>query len=93
MKLTDGGHLRDAMETPTELEDAAGSQDEVTISRREYDDETVIVVDFGPVDGEPTLDVVGDTAIVVFDGRQLEFELPADANEVTVNDGVLTISE
>lgn len=81
------------METPTELEAAAGEQDEIIISRREYEGETIIAVDFGPVSGNPTVDVVGDTAIVVLNDRQLEFQIPADASEVTVNDGILTIKE
>lgn len=81
------------METPTELRDVAGAQDDVTITRRDYEGETVIAVDFGPVTDEPSLDVVGDTAIVVFDGRQLEFDVPPDAKEVTLNGGVLTIRD
>lgn len=80
------------METPTELEAAAESQEEITISRREYDDETTIAVDFGPIAGSPSVDVVDDTAIVVVGGKQYEFAVPSDADEVTVNDDILTIS-
>jgi hypothetical protein len=40
-----------------------------------------------------TVDVVDNTAIVVVDGQQLEFDVPAEASEVTVNDGILTIEE
>lgn len=79
------------METPSELEAAAGDRDDVTITTREYDDEQVIAVDFGPTGDEPSLDVVDETAIVVVGDQQFEFDVPADANEVTVNDGVLTI--
>lgn len=79
------------METPPALEDAAGERDEVTIGRREYDDATIIAVDFGPRAGEPAVDVVGDTAIVVVDGKQFEFDVPADADDVVVNGGILTI--
>ncbi|ADD07162.1 uncharacterized protein Nmag_3612 (plasmid) [Natrialba magadii ATCC 43099] len=79
------------METPPELEAAAGEQDEITITNRQYDDEQVIAVDFGQVAGEPTLDTVGETAIVVIDGTQFEFGIPTDANEVKMNDGILTI--
>ncbi len=79
------------METPPELEAAAGERGDVVITNREYDDESVIAVDFGSVAGEPSVDVVGKTAIVVVDGRQLEFDVPAGADEVTVNDGILTI--
>lgn len=79
------------METPPELEAAAGEQDEITITNRQYDEEQVIAVDFGRVSGEPTLDIVGETAIIVVDGSQFEFGIPADADEVKVNDGILTI--
>lgn len=79
------------METPPELKDVAGDEDDITISNREYEDESVIAVDFGPVSGEPSVDVVGGTAIVTVDGEQFEFDVPSGASDVTVNDGVLTI--
>ncbi|WP_436346467.1 DUF7127 family protein [Natronorubrum sp. FCH18a] len=79
------------METPPELETAAGDREEITITKREYDGEQVIAVDFGPTGDTPSLDVVDGTAIVVVDGTQLEFDVPADATDVTVNDGILTI--
>ena len=79
------------METPTELEDVAGEEDEILMQEREYDGETEIVVDFGSVAGTPSLDVVGDTAIVVAGDEQFEFHVPEDATDVTVNEGVLTI--
>ncbi|ARS89672.1 DUF7127 family protein [Natrarchaeobaculum aegyptiacum] len=79
------------METPPELEAAASEREEITITKREYDDEQIIAVDFGPVVGEVELDVVDDTAIVVAGDRQLEFDVPPDADDVTVNDGILTI--
>ncbi|OIB58025.1 DUF7127 family protein [Natrialba sp. SSL1] len=81
------------METPPELEAAAGEQDEITITNRQYDEEQVIAVDFGQVAGQPTLDIVGETAIVVIDGAQFEFGIPTDANEVKINDGILTIRD
>lgn len=79
------------METPPELEAAAGDRDEITISNREYDDESVVAVDFGPTGEKPAVDVVGKTAIVTVGDRQFEFDVPADATDVTVNDGILTI--
>lgn len=81
------------METPPELEAAAGEQDEIAITNREYDEENVIAVDFGPIAGEPTLDIADGTAIVVVDGKHYEFDIPSDASDVTVNDGVLTITD
>ncbi|PGF18038.1 hypothetical protein CP556_19345 [Natrinema sp. CBA1119] len=79
------------METPPELKDVAGDGDEITISNREYDDESVIAVDFGPTGEHPSVDVVDDTAIVTVGGRQFEFDVPTEASDVIVNDGVLTI--
>lgn len=81
------------METPPELRDAAGDQEGVTIAERDQDGESVIAVDFGPLGGEPSLDVVGDTAIVVVGDQQFEFDVPEGATEVTVNDSILTIRE
>lgn len=80
------------METPPELEAAAG-REEITIAEREYADEQLIAVDFGTVAGEVALDVTDETAIVVVDGNQFEFEVPSDADDVTVNDGILTITK
>ncbi|WP_226482884.1 DUF7127 family protein [Natrinema amylolyticum] len=79
------------METPPELRDAAGGEDEITISNREYEDESVIAVDFGPTGEKPSVDVVGETAIVTVGENQFEFDVPAGASDVTVNDGILTI--
>ena len=85
-------HQYRRMETPPELEAAAGETTDITITNREYEDESIIAVDFGPTGETPTVDIVGDTAIVAIDGEQFEFAVPADANDVTVNDGILTIS-
>ncbi|WP_129112671.1 DUF7127 family protein [Halegenticoccus tardaugens] len=79
------------METPRELEAEANRRGDVAIRRYDYDGDTVIAADFGPAVGELSVDVVDDTAIVVLGGQQFEFEVPAEAHEVTVNDGVLTI--
>lgn len=77
------------MNTPQELRD--GSWRGMTVRKREYDDETIILVDFGDDSSELSVDVVDDAAIVVMDGQQLEFEVPAAASEITVNNGILTI--
>ena len=81
------------METPPELEAAAADRDDVTITTREYGTEQVIAVDFGPTGDEPSLDIVDGTAIVVVDDQQFEFDVPSSASEVTVNDGILTITD
>ncbi|SDR27419.1 DUF7127 family protein [Natronobacterium texcoconense] len=79
------------METPPELEDAAGDRTDITVTNREYDEEQVIAVDFGRDVGEISLDVVDETAIVVAGDDQFEFDIPGDATDVTANDGILTI--
>lgn len=80
------------MHTPRELRTAANEREDVAITRREEDGEDLVVIDFGP-DVEASLDVVGDTAIVVAGDRQFEFEVPPDASEVAANDGMLVIRD
>ncbi|WP_128476039.1 DUF7127 family protein [Halorussus pelagicus] len=79
------------MKTPQPLQSAANEED-VTIARREYDDENVVTVDFGP-GVEVSLDCLGDLAIVVAGARQFEFEMPAEATDVTIKNGMLVIAE
>lgn len=78
------------MDAPSGLREAADDRDDISIARREYDDATVVAVDFGQ-GVRARLDVVGDTAIVVANDRQFEFEVPDEATDVTANDGVLAI--
>lgn len=64
------------------------------VRRYEYEDEWVVAVDLGVGDDEVDVDVVGTTAIVVSDGArptETEFELPASAANVDVQNGVLTV--
>jgi hypothetical protein len=78
------------MDAPGTLRNAANEDEAITISHRDYDDETVIAVDFG-ADVDAAVDVVGDTAIVVAGDRQFEFDVPDGATEITTNDGMLII--
>ncbi|QLD84492.1 hypothetical protein HWV23_01800 [Natronomonas halophila] len=55
----------------------------------EYEDETVLVADFGVTDGH--VDVVDGTAIVVIDGDQHEFEVPEGSSRAIMNNGIVTI--
>lgn len=80
------------MEAPQQIRSAAEEHDDVSITQREFDGETELTVDFGP-GADASLDRVGDTAIVVADDRHYEFEVPADASEITTNDGMLIIRE
>ncbi len=59
------------------------------VRRYEYDDEAVLVADFGPVEG--SVDIVDGTAIVVVDGEQYEFSVPAGTDRADINNGVVTI--
>ncbi|WP_247009306.1 DUF7127 family protein [Halorientalis litorea] len=58
----------------------------------EDDDGTVsLVADVG-AGHEASVDVVGETAIVVADGEQYEFEVPADGGaQAFMHNGILTI--
>ncbi|WP_306061235.1 hypothetical protein [Natronococcus wangiae] len=56
------------------------------------DDEGAIVADFGTSD-DGQVDVVGKTAIVLVGDQQFEFDLPPEANRISINSGILTITE
>lgn len=62
---------------------------DVDVSRFEYEDSVVLAADFGYVDSS-SVDVVGDTVIVVADGEQFDIELDGDARAFMKN-GILTI--
>ena len=78
------------VKTPRELRSEANEQENVTVTRNEYDDELVIAVDFGS-GAVAEHDVVGDTVIVVAGDRQVEFDVPSEAHGISTNNGVLTI--
>ncbi|SFS13074.1 hypothetical protein SAMN05216559_4192 [Halomicrobium zhouii] len=78
------------MDAPHQLRTAADEHDDVSITHREFEETAELTVDFG-ADAHASVDVVGDTAIVVADGEQYEFEVPEEATEVTTNDGMLII--
>lgn len=59
------------------------------IRRYEYDDEMVLVADFGHVEG--SVDVVDGTAIVVVEDEQYEFEVPSGTDRAVINNGVVSI--
>jgi hypothetical protein len=66
------------------------------IARRyQYDDGITFVADVGAPDDAVTIDVVGDTAIVVVesdgDSRQHELDLPHGDAKAFMHNGVLTI--
>ncbi len=61
----------------------------VELRQFEYGTHTELVADFGPRE-ESAVDVVDGTAMVIVDGEQYDFPVPADA-EVFMSNGVLTI--
>lgn len=66
---------------------------EAPLSRYEYGDVVVFAADLGPAmdDDAVAVDVVDGTAIVVVDGEQYEFDVPAGAANTTMRNGVLTV--
>ncbi|MFB6139758.1 MAG: hypothetical protein ABEJ26_04915 [Halosimplex sp.] len=78
------------MDAPSTLRSAAAEDEDVAITRRDRDDGTLIVVDFGE-EVEAQLDVVDDTAIVVAGENQYEFEVPEGVTDLSTNDGMLEI--
>jgi single-stranded DNA-specific DHH superfamily exonuclease len=79
------------MRVPKQLRDS--HTEDAIVRELERDGKNVITVDFGSDAADMSVDVVDDLVIVITDDRQFEFELPAGATDVSVNNGVLTISE
>jgi hypothetical protein len=65
------------------------AEHDVDVRRYEYDDGVVLAADFGYTESA-SVDVVGDTVIVVADGEQVDVEVDGDA-QALINNGVLTI--
>lgn len=59
------------------------------LRRFDYDDGTVLAVDFGHTESA-SADVVGDTVIVVADGKQYDVDIEGGA-QAFIRNGVLTI--
>lgn len=59
------------------------------VRRYEYDDEALLVADFGHTEG--TVDLLDGTAIVVVDDEQYEFDVPANASRGIMNNGIVTV--
>ncbi|OVE84160.1 DUF7127 family protein [Natronolimnobius baerhuensis] len=61
--------------------------------RYEYDDATVLAVDFGTEAVDASADVADGTVIVIADDEQYEFDLPDGASDAHtfIKNGVLTI--
>ena len=59
------------------------------VRQYDYKAETVVVADLGHAEGN--VEVVGGTAIVVADGEQFEFDVPADASRAVMNNGIVSV--
>lgn len=79
------------MKVPKSLKNV--DRDEAVVRTFEYDDGSVIAVDFGNSAADLSIDVVDSTAIIVTGDEQFEFELPPESTDVSVRNGVLTIEE
>lgn len=62
---------------------------DIDLRRFDYDDRVELVADFGPA-SDVSIDIVGDTAILVVDGREYDLEVDGDA-QAFMRNGVLTI--
>lgn len=61
------------------------------LSRRtDYEDRTVFAFDFGHT-ADPSIDIVGDTAIIVTKDDHHEIDLPGDSVEAFNRNGIVTI--
>lgn len=67
------------------------NQRDAIVREYDYDDTAIVVADFGPEVGEVSIDIVDETALVVAGDEQFEFELSDDVEEVSTENGVLTI--
>jgi|AntRauTorcE11898_2_1112593.scaffolds.fasta_scaffold110624_2 hypothetical protein len=67
------------------------NDDDRSVHSVRRDDGRTVVADFGPVTDSATVDVVGDTAIVMADDEQTDIELPEPAERAFMRNGVLTI--
>lgn len=62
---------------------------EIPVQRFDYDEHSVITVDFGP-GVDPIVDVVDGTAILIVEDTQNELDLPEGEVEVFNQNGVIT---
>ncbi|MFC3959463.1 hypothetical protein [Halovivax cerinus] len=78
------------MKVPQPLQNA--TERGIVTRTHEYEDGSVIVVDFDVTAGDVTVEVEDDTVIVAND-QQFEFVRPPEATDVSVKNGVLTLSD
>ncbi len=71
------------------FEQAVRSATDGMVRQYDYDDESIMIADFGHVDGD--IDVIDDTAIIVINDEQYEFDVPPSASRGIMNNGIVTI--
>ncbi|MCU4752141.1 Hsp20/alpha crystallin family protein [Halobacteria archaeon AArc-curdl1] len=73
--------------------DQFARDDDRIVRRYQYDDGTVLAVDFGGVGAECSVDVVDGTVIVVVGDEQYELDIPVQASDAQafMRNGVLTV--
>jgi len=67
-----------------------GRGDGIAVTQYEQGETVGLVADVG-AGSDATADIVGDTAIVVVDGEQHEFDVPAGEGTARANNGVVTV--
>jgi len=67
------------------------NDDDRSVHSVRRDDGQTVVADFGPGAEDASVDVVGDTAIVMHDEAQTDIDLPEPAARAFMQNGVLTI--
>ena len=77
------------MNVPEELREI--DREKAIVREYERDGVAAIAIDFGPEASDLSVDDVDGTVIVVAGADQFEFELPDDVEEITTNNGVLTV--
>lgn len=61
-----------------------------SIAKYDYDDATVFVMDAG-VSTDTSVDVVDGTAMIVVDGKQYDFDVPAGEAQAFMKNGVVGV--
>lgn len=79
----------------TEYTQSVRGDSEAVVRHYEYDDEDLLVADFGHVERASghagSVDLVDGTAIVVVDDEQYEFDVPEGASRGIMNNGIVTV--
>lgn len=67
------------------------NDDDLSVRSVSRDDGRTVIADFGPGASDASVDLVGDTAIVMHGAEQTDIDLPEPAERAFMQNGVLTI--